>query len=192
MNVTATPDSYARRVLTVRAATLDDAEDIVRINVHGWQRAYAGIVPQDVLDAMESDGRADRYRHRMRHADGFEHLVATQDGRVIGYVSCGNYRIGQDDWTLHQKVGEIVAIYVEPARWGTGAGRALMAAALRRLADRGFREVRLWVLAANDQARRFYERTGFTLDGATAAYPVSRPDGSVVELPEVRYTRPLP
>ena len=84
------------------------------------------------------------------------------------------------------------AIYVDPPRWGTGAGRALMTAALARLTERCFPEVRLWVLAANDQARRFYEGAGFALDGATTSYPVGRPDGSFVELPEVRYARTLP
>jgi ribosomal protein S18 acetylase RimI-like enzyme len=179
-------------VLTVRAATLDDADDIVRINVHGWQKAYAGIVPADVLDAMEITGRAERYRYRMRHADNFQHLVAADDEKVVGYVCLGNYRLEQDGGALHPYVGEILAIYVDPPHWGTGAGRALLNAALARLAERGFRQVRLWVLAANHQARRFYERAGFTLDGASAGYPVGRPDGSVVDLPEVRYARPVP
>ena len=93
---------------------------------------------------------------------------------------------------LHRQIGEVTAIYVDPPHWGTGAGRALMDAACGRLVERGFTTVRLWVLAANHQARRFYERAGFVPDGATAGYPVGRPDGSVIELPEVRYTRELP
>jgi ribosomal protein S18 acetylase RimI-like enzyme len=180
-------------VLTVRAATEDDAEDIVRINVHAWQRAYAGIVPQEVLDTMEVEGRVERYRYRMRQSPGFEHLVAADDDKVIGYACVGNYRLGQrPDGTLHRDIGEVTAIYVDPPWWGTGAGRALMDAALARLVERGFTTARLWVLAANHQARRFYERAGFAVDGATAGYPVACPDGSVIELPEVRYARPLP
>ncbi len=141
-------------MLTVRAATLDDADDIVRINIRGWQKAYAGIVPDDVLDAMEITGRADRYRHRMRQATDAEHFVATENGTTVGYVGFGRYRIGQQEAALHRTIAEVFAIYV--------------------------------------QARRFYERAGFTVDGTTAGYPVSRPDGSVVELPEVRYARALP
>jgi ribosomal protein S18 acetylase RimI-like enzyme len=179
-------------VLTVRAATLDDAEDIVRINVNGWQKAYAGIVPADVLDAMEPTGRVERYRHRMRQAADTEQLIAVEDGVTVGYVGFGRYRIGQQEGALHRTIAEIFSIYVDPPRWGTGAGRTLMDAALARLTQRGFRQVRLWVLAANHQARRFYERAGFTVDGATADYPVSRPDGSIVDLPEVRYARLLP
>jgi GNAT superfamily N-acetyltransferase len=180
-------------VLTVRAATTGDAADIVRINVQAWQKAYVGIVPADVLDSMEVEGRVDRYRYRMRHSPGFEHLVVTEDGMVVGYACLGNYRLGQQqNGALHREIGEVTAIYVDPPRWGTGAGRALMDAARYRLTERGFTTVRLWVLAANHQARRFYERAGFVPDGATAGYPVGRPDGTVIELPEVRYTRELP
>jgi ribosomal protein S18 acetylase RimI-like enzyme len=179
-------------VLTVRAATADDAADIVRINVYGWRRAYRGIVPDDVLAAMSIEDRVDRYRHRMGQASDFETLVAQDGDSVVGYVSLGPYRVGQRDGVLSRRVGEVVAIYVDPARWGTGTGRLLMTSALNRLAERRFQSVRLWVLADNSQARRFYERAGFTPDGAHASYPVGRPDGTVVDLPELRYTRPLP
>ena len=33
---------------------------------------------------------------------------------------------------------------------------------------------------------------GFSADGTAARYPIGRPDGSVVELPELRYARRLP
>ena len=104
------------------------------------------------------------------------------------YSRLGQRQVG----ALHHEIGEVTAIYVDPPWWGTGAGQALMDAARQRLTERGFTTVRLWVLAANHQARRFYERSGFALDGATAGYPVARADGSIIELPEVRYARPLP
>jgi ribosomal protein S18 acetylase RimI-like enzyme len=179
-------------VVTVRAGTPEDAGEIVRINVRGWQRAYAGIVPDDVLSAMSVDGRAERFAKRIAEPSAFEVLVGVDGEVTVGYVCLGPYRIGQREDTLHREVGEVLAIYVDPPRWGTGAGRALMDAALARLAARGFRSVRLWVLVDNRQARRFYERVGFTADGASARYPVGRADGTVVDLPEVRYARRLP
>jgi ribosomal protein S18 acetylase RimI-like enzyme len=180
-------------MVTVRPAIPDDAHDIVRINVAGWRRAYTGIVPAEVLAAMDIDARVPRYRQRMGEPGSFETLVATaaDGGPVLGYVSCGPYRIGQSARCLDSRVGEVVAIYVDPAAWGAGTGRVLMDAALHRLVERDFDEVRLWVLEANEGARRFYARTGFAPDGARAGYPVSRPDGSVVELAEIRYARHL-
>ena len=179
-------------MLTVRAATIGDAGEIVRINVHAWQRAYAGIVPADVLAAMDVTGRVERYRQRLRQPSQFESVLVQDAGSTVGYASLGPYRIGQHEGVLSRRVGEVVAIYVDPPRWGTGVGRVLMDTALHRLARQGFTAVRLWVLADNHQARRFYERAGFTADGTFAGYPVSRVDGSVIELPELRYARRLP
>jgi ribosomal protein S18 acetylase RimI-like enzyme len=180
-------------VLTVRDATPEDAADIVRINVCGWRRAYRGIVPDEVLASMDVEDRVERYRQRMsRPGGGFETLVVQDDAKVVGYVSLGPYRIGQRDGVLSRRVGEVLAIYVDPSRWGTGAGRLLMTSALHRLAEHGFHSVRLWVLMDNVQARRFYERAGFTPDGTHASYPIGRPDGTLVDLPELRYARRLP
>ena len=50
----------------------------------------------------------------------------------------------------------------------------------------GFRAATLWVLRGNERARRFYERAGWTVDGA-------RKDDVVAGVPvtEVRYRRDL-
>jgi len=55
---------------------------------------------------------------------------------------------------------------VEPGSWRRGIGRLLLEAALARLRDGGWRQATLWVFAANDRARAFYERFGFAADGA--------------------------
>ena len=173
---------------TIRTAGPDDAYDIVRINTRGWQQAYAGIVPDDVLAAMgDFKERAKRFKERLRGPGTFQIMVAEQGGATVGYVQFGPYRDGEQ---LNRAVGEVVAIYVEPEHWGNGAGRALLSTAVTALAKGGTPEVRLWVLEANQSARRFYERAGFFADGARSRYPVRRPNGSVVELAEVRYTRP--
>jgi GNAT superfamily N-acetyltransferase len=173
-------------MVTVRPGVPDDAYDIVRINAAGWRRAYIGIVPEDVLAAIDVDRRAQRYRQRMAEDATNETLVAADGQRIVGYVHYGPYRDGE---SLDPSVGEVAAIYVDPDAWGTGAGRLLMEAALDRLAGRGYPEVRLWVLEANDGARGFYAHLGFQPDGARSTFPVRRPDGSVVDLLEVRYAR---
>ncbi len=155
----------------------------MRINVECWQRAYAGIVPDEVLSAMDVRLRAARYRQRMAEPSRQETLLATEAGTTVGYVTLGPYRDGP---ALDEKVGEIVALYVDPAAWRTGAGRRLTTAALERLAERGRDEVRLWVLEANLSARRFYARLGFHPDGATATYPMRHPDGGLIHLAEIR------
>jgi len=81
------------------------------------------------------------------------------------------------------EVGELYALYLLPAWWSAGVGRALMTSVLDALRGDRYRRVTLWVLADNARARRFYERAGFTLDGGTN---VLTGLGGVLE---VRYTR---
>jgi GNAT superfamily N-acetyltransferase len=57
-------------------------------------------------------------------------------------------------------------LYVEPASWRRGLGRALIDGAMEALSERRFREVTLWTAEWNT-SRGFYQATGWTLDGAT-------------------------
>ena len=71
-------------------------------------------------------------------------------------------------------------------RRGTGAGRALMASVIAELARLGYADAILWVLDANDRARRFYALAGWEEDSA------NKTDGSRgFDITEVRYRRTL-
>lgn len=184
--------------VTVREATLADVEDVVRINVRGWRQAYAGIVPDDVLGGLDAEipQRVRRLRERWAAPERgrWQTAVAVApdadaDADAIGFVTYGQYRVnGHDDSELDPTAGEVLAIYVDPDRQRRGAGRALMDAAVGALRDRGgVTEVRLWVLTENAPARAFYERYGYVADGVSHFFRVRRPDGTPVDLPEVRY-----
>jgi GNAT superfamily N-acetyltransferase len=82
--------------------------------------------------------------------------------------------------------GEVFAIYADPDAWGTGAGRALMGSAVAELARLGYADASLWVLDANERARRFYALAGWKEDGASKS-DASRGFG----ITEVRYRRTL-
>ena len=62
--------------------------------------------------------------------------------------------------------GEIGAMYLLSEYWGKGYGREMMDFSLAELKRMGHDEVLLWVLEANNRARRFYEKCGFSFDGA--------------------------
>jgi len=80
--------------------------------------------------------------------------------------------------------GQIVGLHVLASQWGQGIGGALHDRALAALSGAGYRTAGLWVIAANDRARRMYERRGWEL--LTGAEKV---EDSVTE---VRYRRELP
>jgi ribosomal protein S18 acetylase RimI-like enzyme len=142
--------------VTVRAARLDDARRLAEIHVETWRATYVGVVPQDVLAGLSVDEREARWREWIPHPET-EVFVAVANGEVVGFVSVG------PSWTSSGD-GELYAIYVLPSAHGSGAGPALMDAAVEALARR-FDEAILWVATENPRARRFYERHGWVADG---------------------------
>lgn len=174
----------------VRPAEPADAEAVVRIRARAWQVAYAGIMPDSVLAALddEIDERVRRTQQRWASPEPrrFHTLVAGQP-EVRGFATYGPYRLDDAADEVDPTAGEIGLIYVHPDHQGHGVGKALMDAAVARLREGGFGEARLWVLEENAPARRFYERYGFTADGARHFFQVEPPDGPPVDLPEVRY-----
>ena len=170
--------------LALRPMAEADIDAVAAIRVRGWQHAYAGLMPQSYLDAMNvADDAARRREHFARGgADGPVNLVAEDAHSVVGWAAFGTSR--EDD--AQPGDCELYALYVRVERIGTGVGRALADAALSRAAAQGSRRMLLWVLTDNARARRFYERCGFAPDGSTQAWSVH---GACV--PEVRYTRTL-
>jgi RimJ/RimL family protein N-acetyltransferase len=64
-----------------------------------------------------------------------------------------------------QEVVHLMAMWVNPAVRGSGAGDDLVAAVVAWAASEGARVVRLDVMQGNEPARRCYERNGFRLSG---------------------------
>ncbi|WP_117211805.1 GNAT family N-acetyltransferase [Allorhizocola rhizosphaerae] len=154
----------------LRPETAADHLQAAEVHALAWRRAYAGILPGSALDALDPAEMAER-----RAGRAGDSLVAEQDGRVVGFVNYGSYR-------GDESIGEIYAIYVHPDFWGTGIADALFTAALDALPQA---EVRLWVLAENQRAQRFYARHGLSRDGETGTF---RPRGTELGFPIARWT----
>jgi GNAT superfamily N-acetyltransferase len=167
-------------MLEIRPITEADIDAVAEVHVRTWQAGYAGIVPAEHLAGMDPARNAEHRRAR-EPRPGQHTLVADVDGTIVGFVAFGPDR-------SDPRRGELYAIYVHPDHWGEGAGRRLIEAARTGLADAGFADMRLWVLADNARARRFYERAGLAPDGATDYYT---PGTTEVQLPEVRYATAL-
>jgi ribosomal protein S18 acetylase RimI-like enzyme len=166
--------------IAVRASGPEDAEAVERVRIAGWQTAYRGIIPDDYLDGLLVNV-ARRRRHLAELPADISDSVAVAGGAVVGWIACGPCR---DPDRVGLRYGEIFACYVHPGWWRKGVGRLLMDHAIEELVQAGRDDISLWVLEANDRARRFYATVGFGPDGARMLRDFGVP------VAEVRYRRP--
>jgi GNAT superfamily N-acetyltransferase len=139
------------------------------VTAAGWRVAYRDIVNAEKLAELPIE----RWRHevgvglRRPVGDAFTY-VAEIDGEFAGYCYVAAPSREAD---LGREVVELVAMYVDPAHWGKGTGGALMEAALGRLAGLPYKEAVLWTFKENKRAITFYERHGWSPDGAAKVHP---------------------
>jgi GNAT superfamily N-acetyltransferase len=201
------PLDYPDKVISVREGAAADIPAVEDVRRASWRAAYAGLIEARHIE------RATARPSRLSQPDPSRRTlvaVTREYPVVVGYASFGPERslhsahphpahagtaTGEGSSPADAtppteagfagETGEVYALYVSPDWWSTGTGRSLMAAALKALSQAGYQRAVLWVLAGNARARRFYERAGFTADGAEN---VLAGLGGVLE---VRYARPL-
>jgi GNAT superfamily N-acetyltransferase len=170
--------------VTLLIRTVDDVDLAAVGALHHRSRtdAYVGLVSAAGLAVGSPDAMGEWWAERWTwERDTHRLSVAVDDGTVVGFSYVGPSETPD--------AVELYAIHVDPARIGTGVGRALMESALvdaAAIAEPDHTRVVLWVLTGNERARRFYERGGWEPDGATRDSPIG-PD----VVPQLRYTRSL-
>jgi ribosomal protein S18 acetylase RimI-like enzyme len=195
--------------IEIRPASAADEPAITQILQETWLTAYAQIIDPVIIERVTAPrGRASAAppSDRTSLVAKAPPAAAIADARVIvGYASYGPERsvasaasVGSGGTGgsgakpgaltpagLAGETGELYTLYVAPAHWSTGAGRALTDAALDGLRAAGYRRVVLWTLTENARARRFYDKAGFAPDGATNIL------AGLGRVEELRYARDL-
>lgn len=166
----------------VRPAELSDSEGIARVHTCSWQSAYRGLLPDEWLDALQWQDRKVRWDAILSTGpsgtQGRVHVAANPHNEIVGFASIGPSR---DEDFDQDRVHELYAIYIAPEYWGKGIGTALFRAVMKEVPETAQR-LEVWVLEENMRGRKFYEKQGFMLDGATKLAEI---DG--YQLEEVRY-----
>ena len=86
-------------------------------------------------------------------------FVAESESRIVGFAYVGYEEISYQD--LAKKSAWVHDIYIQPDERHTGAGQALMDAAIEFAKERGATKLLLWTAESNAEAQRFFERSGF-------------------------------
>ncbi|AKN29918.1 GCN5 family acetyltransferase [Clostridium carboxidivorans P7] len=141
--------------VTLKKATLNDANVISNIYALSWKSAYKGIVPQKYLDELKLDFWVSSFENRIKN-----NLITAQiiyeNALPVGCVAYGKARDDKfTDW------GEIISIYLLPDYFRKGYGQKLLQTAIIDMKIEGYKNFYLWVLKENINARNFYESNGF-------------------------------
>jgi len=118
----------------VRAAEPADHDAMAEVFLAAGRAAW-GFAGEEALAAMRAPffGRGE--------------LVAEDESGVLGFVAA--------------VACEIDLLYTHPRAWGSGAGRALLAAGEAALRESGCTSATLWTEERNASARRVYQASGW-------------------------------
>lgn len=150
--------------IALRTADARDLDAVSALFLATWEDAYRGVLPEPVVDLFDQARARELWREALGR-DGRTAVVAEgPDGTVVGVVVAGR----DPD---RAACGHIYSLYVHPRAQGRGVGARLLTDALEALAADGMTSATLWVFEANDSARAFYARAGWTANGRRRVEP---------------------
>ena len=163
MRVIASPSAVSDRdpvVTTMRPAHRADLPALAEVFVAAWRGGYHGVVPDDVIDAMDATVAETELAPSVDAADRTTLVALDADGDIVGFTIFGPDR--------DRDAGYLASLYVSPTAGGRGVGWSLLNAAVEGMPGV---DITLWVFAGNVRARRLYERAGFHPDGTELTDP---------------------
>ncbi len=163
----AAPGSAAQRV-TVAPMGPETVRGALEVKNLGWRETFSKHIAEDWLDDMDRRLDADVVswtRALQRPGNLTRTAVATtEDGEVVGMASAAPVLEESDRLATGAK-WELFTVYVARAWQGSGIARRLADSVL------GDEPALLWVLEDNPRAQAFFEKLGFTPDGAREELP---------------------
>lgn len=141
--------------MKIRAAQYKDAAEIAKVHVESWITTYRGFVSEEFLQSLTCQEREKKWKNGLSRPekDRCTYVVENDDGDVVGFAGGGRERSGK--FRLFD--GELYAIYILEEAQKKGAGTKLFQNVMKKLMNKGFNSILVWVLADNLRARSFYE-----------------------------------
>lgn len=143
--------------VTVRAAVVDDAAEIGRVQVEVWRQAYDGLMRSERLAAMDPVRIGGLWGERLAAPPpGQRTWIALEGEELVGFATAGPS--GEQPPAPDQR---LYAINLLARSHRSGLADAL----LHAVVEPG--PCSLWVVEGNARAIAFYERHGFVAHGTT-------------------------
>jgi len=147
--------------IATRLMTENDVDQVAAVHVKGWQEAYGNVVDADYLANLSVDERIKEWSKWVRDETVFHH-VATDNGKVIGFLSVGPLRTPPPGMSPIRPLyaTEIYAVYILPDYYRQGIGKRLFVQAAESIRAMKQKSTCLWVMDKNERANRFYKALG--------------------------------
>jgi GNAT superfamily N-acetyltransferase len=166
----------------VRPARADEADEIARIQLSTWRTAYRRLLPRHVLDGLDPEWLAQRWREAIGAPPSDRHrvLVAVEQAEqsyLAGFTATGPadesaLAPGEPLASLNAGTAAVTELLVEP-RWGRrGHGSRLLAASVDLWRADGFTTAVAWASEQDRATQGFLTGAGWAPDGARRALDV--------------------
>jgi ribosomal protein S18 acetylase RimI-like enzyme len=145
-------------VCHIREAQIGDAAAIALVHIESWKTTYKGIVADSVIEGLDKTRiRREKFWSDVLAAKMKEHIlfVAEDDEKIIGFVNGGEIKENIEGYDY-----ELYAIYLLQSAQRKGIGRKLVEIFAEEVYKKGYQNMLLWVLEANHNSRKFYDRLG--------------------------------
>ena len=164
----------------LRAMVPGDADSVAALHATSWRSAYRGMLTEDFLDNRVVADRQAVWRERLQGpATAPAFGIVAEDANADGGLLIGfTYVLLHHDPVWGSLIDNL---HVHPEHKGGGIGGRLLQAVARQLGPEHTQPCFLWVLDANEPAKRFYARMG-----AEFAEQGMAPPFGGVSLPEWR------
>lgn len=164
--------------VSVRVGWADDSPGIAAVQVASWREQYAGLLPDDLLDALDREEVAAGWAASLsRPADARNRvLVALDRDTVCGFAVTGPASDPDCDPVGN---GELSDLTVAPTHTRHGHGSRLLQACVDTLRADRFDTAVTWLTSTDDIRRRFLTEAGWAADGAHRELDL-RGDGTVL------------
>ncbi len=142
--------------IALRPITPADADAVAALHAASWRSAYRGIFSDQFLDHEVAQERQQAWRERLQvtpSATDWGVVAEDAQGRLVGFAYVMPDH--DPDWGHY-----IDNLHVAPDLKGGGVGKRLMQAVVAQLPAAPARPLHLWVLDANQPAKRFYAKLG--------------------------------
>jgi GNAT superfamily N-acetyltransferase len=139
--------------MEIREATPDDAAAMSAVAEAAWWASCAAFLDADTLREVLAEGYSESRLSEAVEDPELRATVAVDDGGEVA-----GFAIAERTWA---DTVDLHALYVDPDRWGEGAGSALLESVLAYARDEECEYVRATAFVDNPVARPFFESQGF-------------------------------